>query len=337
MKISELVGTRLEAIRTACRTRKLSLNTERTYEGCVRRFILFCATLSDWKYKSSDELVRMHLENGAKDWSASTQNQALNALVFYFKHVLERPLGKLGSWAVAKRPEQLPVWLSHDDMMSLISHLRGLPRLMAEVAYGSGLRSHELASLRVKDVDVGSRTITVRSGKGAKDRVTILPDIVIPSLTAHLREMRALWQSDRARCRAAVAVPSEKFNGEDWEWFWVWAARDESKDPRSGIFRRHHVHDTTLGKALSVAVKRWGGSQRVTVHSLRHSFATTLLMSGTSITDVQALLGHVDLNTTQIYAHCLPRVTLRVKSPLDGTANVIPISFAQHSTARRTA
>ncbi len=274
-------------------------------------------------------MLRAFLESGAAEWSASTQNQALNAIVFYYKRVLEKPLGKIGEWAAAKRPARLPVWLAHEDMMSLISHLRGLPRLMAEVDYGSGARSHELVSLRVKDVDLSARTLTVRGGKGAKDRVTILPESVIPDVTAQLREMRNLWQQDRAKGRPGVSVPSEKFNGCDWEWFWVWAARNESADPRSGIVRRHHVHDTTLGKALASAVKRWGGNQRVTVHSLRHSFATSLLMAGTPIQDVQALLGYANISTTQIYAHCLPRLTLRVKSPLDAApSNIVPMPFA---------
>lgn len=323
MKTSELIEQRVARLRAVCRTMKLSLNTERTYEGWVRRYIAFCPTLNDWRYRSAAEMLREFLERGAAEWAASTQNQALNAIVFYYKHVLEKPLGKIGEWAAAKRPARLPVWLPHEEMMALIGHLRGLPRLMAEVGYGSGVRSHELASLRVKDVDLAAKTLTVRGGKGSKDRVTILPEAVIPRLTGHLREMRALWQQDRERHRPGVAVPSEKFNGEDWEWFWVWAARDESTDPRSGIVRRHHVHDTTLGKALGVAVKRWGGHQRVTVHSLRHSFATSLLMAGTPIQDVQALLGHAHIATTQIYAHCLPRLTLRVKSPLDGQSNIV--------------
>ncbi len=331
MKTSELIELRVVRLRAVCRTMKLSLNTERSYEGWVRRFIEFCARMEDWKQRTREEMLRLFLEAGAENWSASTQNQALNAIVFYYWHVLERPLGKIGEWAAAKRPARLPVWLPHEDMMALIGHLRGLPRLMAEVDYGSGARSHELVSVRVKDVDLGAMTLTVRGGKGAKDRVTILPQMVIPGLTAQLREMRNLWQQDRARGRPGVAVPSEKFNGCDWEWFWIWAARNESADPRSGVMRRHHVHDTTLGKALAVAVKRWGGNQRVTVHSLRHSFATSLLMAGTPIQDVQALLGHANIATTQIYAHCLPRLTLRVKSPMDAPAsNVVqmPRAFA---------
>lgn len=328
MRTSELIERRTERLRAVCRTMKMSLNTERSYEGWVRRFVSFCAEKGDWRYRSGEEMVREFLERGAAEWAASTQNQALNAIVFYYRHVLGRPLGKLGAWAVAKRPARLPVWLTHGAMMELIGHLQGVPRLMAMVGYGSGVRSHELASLRVKDVNLEERTLTVRGGKGAKDRVTILPESVIPELTVHLRGMRALWQRDRARKRPGVAVPSEKFNGEDWEWFWVWAARGESQDPRSGIVRRHHVHDTTLGKALAVAVRSWGGNQRVTVHSLRHSFATTLLMEGTPITDVQALLGHAHLATTQIYAHCLPRVTHRVRSPLDGRSNILPLPVA---------
>ena len=236
---------------------------------------------------------------------------------------------------MAKRPVSLPVWLPHADMMALIGQMRGVSRLMAEVDYGSGLRSDELVSLRVKDVDLNARTVTVREGKGRKSRVTILPDSVIPAVTAQMREMRNLWQQDRAACRPGVAVPSEKFNGGDWEWFWLWAARNESRDPRSGIVRRHHLHDTTLGKALGGAVKRWGGHQRVTVHSLRHSFATSLLNEGTPITDVQALLGHKHLSTTEIYLHCLPRVALRVRSPMDSAGKIVPFALTPSPAQQR--
>lgn len=338
MKTSELIEARLTKLRLVCRTMKYSLETERSYAGWSRRFMLFSLAQPDWREASAETLVRRFLESQAAEWSASTQAQALNALAFHFKHVAEKPLGKLGQWAVAKRPKRLPVWLPHEDMMALIAHLRGLPRLMAEVAYGSGVRSKELARLRVKDIDFTARTITVRGGKGAKDRVTILPESVAEKLRAHVDDMRLLWESDRRLKREGVEVPSVKFNGADWQWFWVWAGNHESRDPRSGIIRRHHVHESTLGKALAGAVVRWGGNQRVTVHSCRHSFATTLLMAGTPIQEVQQLLGHTHLATTQIYTHCLPRVESRIRSPLDQTQHIpdklIPFN---PSALRRTA
>jgi integron integrase len=296
---------------------KYSLSTERAYEGWIGRFLRFCFSQQDWKSISATEMVRAFLERDAEHWAAATQMQALNAIVFYFKHVIEKPLGQLGVWAQAKRPKRLPVWLPHNDMMTLIGHIHGIQRLMAEVAYGSGVRNMELTRLRVKDVDFTAKTLTVRGGKGAKDRVTILPDSVIPTLREQIQDMRRIWETDRRRNREGVQVPSDKFNGKDWQWFWVWAARTESQCPRTGIVRRHHLHESTLSKALSVAVKEWGGNQRVTVHSCRHSFATSLLMAGTAIQDVQALLGHAHISTTQIYAHCLPQLTLRVKSPMD--------------------
>lgn len=317
MKTSELIEPRLAKIRDVCRTMKYSLRTEEAYCGWVRRFIVFSAAQPDWRTLHSSALIRRFLESRADEWSASTQDQALNALAFYFKHILRRPMGQLGEWARAKRPKLLPTWLTHEDMMALLGHLRGIPRLMAEVDYGSGVRSKELSRLRVKDIDFTARTLTVRGGKGAKDRVTILPASVITPLREHLAYVRTVWESDRRHGRPGVEVPSSKFNGEDWMWFWVWPAAGESQDPRSGIRRRHHLHESTLGKALTAAVVRWGGNRRVTVHSLRHSFATTLLTQGVSIHVVQQLLGHEDIRTTAIYAHVLPRLAERTPSPLD--------------------
>jgi integron integrase len=324
MKTSEFIESRVDRTRVVARELKLSLCTERTYCGWVRRFVRFSLAQSHWEKTPPEEMARRFVQVQGERWSVATQDQFRNALVFYYRHVLERPIGNLGEWAQARRPEKLPVWLPHEEMMSLLSHLRGTPRLMARIGYGSGLRSRELASLRWGNIDFHSKTITVRGGKGGKDRVTFLPESEIEELKQHMGWARELYQTDRRAGRAGVEVPSEKFNGKDWQWFWVWPALNESRDPRSGIVRRHHLHRDTLGKALKAAVQRWGGNQRVTQHSLRHSFATELLTRGVGIQVVQELLGHSNIETTQIYAHVLPRkAVVQARSPLDGVpANV---------------
>lgn len=267
--------------------------------------------------------------------AAATQNQALNAIVFLYRDVLREPLGDLGKWARAKRPKRLPTWLTHEEMMRLLDGLKPFTRLMAEVAYGSGLRLAELLALRVKDVDFDSCLISVRGGKGDKDRVTCLPRSVAFKLREHVARCRHLWEQDRALGASAIFMPDgleRKFpnGGKEWPWFWVWPGGNESRDPRTGIVRRHHVHEDTLGKALRVAARRAGIHKRVTAHTLRHSFATNLLTNGASITQVQELLGHTSVETTQVYLHCVPRFAESITSPLDGPSgtglrtNVVP-------------
>lgn len=329
-----IIETRLARLRLVMATSDDSraLETERTYVGWMRRFMAFSLSQHDVKGADPVDLARRFVEAHAREWAVATVDQFRNALVFYYKHVVKQPLGDLGPWAHAQRPKRLPVWLPHADMMALLSCLRGEMRLMAEMDYGSGLRSKELATLRWKDIDFTHQQIHVRSGKGAKDRSTFLPASVIPALMEHQQRARKLWEHDRRHQRPGVEVPSVKFDGTAWPWFWVFPAAGESRDPRSGIIRRHHQHRSTLGKALSAAVKVWGGSQRVTVHALRHSFATELLMRGMPIHELKELLGHASIETTQIYAHCLPRLTMRRGSPLDAVAapatvpNVLPFA-----------
>lgn len=330
MKLSELIEQRLARLRVVARALHKSLRTEETYCGWIRRFIHFAGTNPSAAGQTPEEIARLFVEAHAAEWAVATQDQFRNALVFYYKHVLKKPLGRLGDWTRARRPQRLPVWLPHEQMLDLLSHLRGLPRLMGELDYGSGLRSHELVTLRVKDIDFAARSITVRGGKGDKDRVTFLPESIIPELQSHLEEMKRLHFADRRAGRPGVQVPSSKFSGEEWPWFWVFAAQSESTDPRTGIVRRHHVHPSTLGKALAVAVKRWGGNQRVTQHSLRHSFATTLLDRGIGIHVVKELLGHQNIQTTEIYAHVLPRKAVaQATSPMDlAPGNVVALPAA---------
>jgi integrase len=326
-----LIESRLAKLRLVLATSDDSraLATERTYVQWMRRFMTFSLAQPDVKGADPVDLARRFVEAHARQWAVATVDQFRNALVFYYKHVIRQPLGDLGPWAHAQRPKRLPVWLPHDDMMALLACLRGEMRLMGEVGYGSGLRSKELATLRWKDIDFTNKQILVREGKGDKDRTTFLPESAIPALREHQERARKLWEHDRREQRHGVEVPSVKFDGTSWPWFWVFPAAGESRDPRSGIVRRHHQHRSTLGKAISAAVKVWGGNQRVTVHSLRHSFATALLMNGMPIHELKELLGHASIETTQIYAHCLPRLTMRRGSPLDAAASKVNVvSFA---------
>lgn len=318
-----------EGVRRVCSVRRLSRHTEECYLGWLRRFFEFAKTR---KELGREERVRLFLEELAPRSAASTQNQALNAVVFFYRDVLREPLEDLGRWARARRPKRLPVWLSSAEMWRLLEQMNGVPRLMAEMAFGSGLRLAELLALRIKDVDLDGGAITVRGGKGDKDRVTCLPRSLVFRLGPHLRRVRALWEEDRANGAPGVYVPEEvgrKFPraGEQWTHFWLWPAGSVSVDPRSKVVRRHHLHETTLGKALQKAARAAGLGKRITAHALRHSFATAMLEAGHSITQVQELLGHSCVETTQVYLHCLPQVGRRVTSPLDAmVGNVVPFS-----------
>lgn len=326
----------IEQVRIVCRTRRLSRHTEETYAGWIDRF---CTHIATCPQLPREDRVRLFLEKLAPRSSASTQNQALNAIVFLYRDVLRQPLGDLGKWARAKRPKRLPTWLTHEEMVRLLDAMPPFTRLMAEVAYGSGLRIAELLHLRVKDVDFDSRLISVRGGKGDKDRITCLPQTVAFKLRAHLERCRAMWEQDRARGSNPVFLPDgleRKFpnGGREWPWFWIWPAKSESEDPRlTGLIRRHHVHEHTLGKALRTASHKTGLHKRVTAHTLRHSFATNLLSHGASITQVQELLGHTSVETTQIYLHCIPRFAETITSPLDVQRNVVPFLPVEYPSA----
>lgn len=323
----------LEQVRLICRMRRLSYHTETCYAEWITRF---ARHIRQNPQQTREERVRSYLEKLAPRCSASTQNQALNAIVFLYRDVLRQPLGDLGKWARAKRPARLPTWLSPDEMRRLLEAMPSGPRLMAQVAYGSGLRLAELLALRVKDVDLDACLITVRGGKGDKDRITCLPRSLVFTIRAHLDRIRVFYDRDRAAGANPVYLPDHLERkmpnaGREWPWFWLFPGSNQSTDPRTGIVRRHHVHENTLGKALKIAARRIGLSKRVTAHTLRHSFATNLLAGGASITQVQELLGHNTVETTQVYLHCIPQFARSITSPLDAlptSPNIIPFARA---------
>jgi len=300
-----------------------SWRTEQTYRDWSWRFCrsvggreLSTATGEDVRSFLSDLAVKGRV-------SVSTQKQALNALVFLFRHGLGRDPGDLSDFEKAKRARRLPAVLTRGECQRLFAQLEGTTQLMAQLMYGAGLRLTELLRLRIKDVDLDRRQITVRAGKGDKDRVTVLPESLVERLGAHRDRLRQLHAEDRAEKLPGVWMPEaleRKYPkaGTRWEWFWLFPSRQLLNDPRSGLRRRHQGPDASFQEAVRQGARRAKLNKRVTPHTLRHSFATHLLESGTDIRTVQDLLGHVDVATTQIYTHVMIRPGLGVRSPLDG-------------------
>src|SRR5215471_15428412 len=254
--------------------------------------------------------------------SRSTQKQALNALVFLFREGLGRDPGDLSGYKTSRRGPRVPTVLSRKECQRLFDAMEGTSRLMAELMYGSGLRLMELLRLRVKDVDVAREQVIVRAGKGDKDRVTVLPEVLVERLRAHRDRLRGLHEQDRGARLAGVWLPealARKYAGagESWEWFWFFPSRQSSLDPHAGVERRHHLLEGAFQLAVRQAARKARLNKRVTPHTLRHSFATHLLEGGTDIRSVQDLLGHVDVATTQIYTHVMNRPGLGIRSPLD--------------------
>lgn len=268
-----------------------------------------------------------------EDHAYSTQKQALNALAFFFKRVLgvENPVFDV---RLKKTGARIPVVLSKEETQRIFSHLdqpNEVPRktdgrygLPARLQYGAGLRRSELVRLRIKDIDIHRGTVTVRGGKGDKDRVTMLPGSLAPAITAQIEQARAIWQKDRETGLAGVHIPgalSKKFQraSETFDWFWLFPARQTSIDPECEIRRRYHLHGTVYSDAIKRAAETLGIHKRVTSHALRHSFATHLLEDGTDLRTIQELLGHEDITTTEIYLHvAVGSNGLGVRSPLDG-------------------
>jgi integron integrase len=271
-----------------------------------------------------EEEVRAFLTDLARTGrvAASTQNQALNALVFLYQAVLKRNLDYLDDFERAKRPVRLPVVLTREEVKMILNQMSGMTRIMATILYGSGLRLMECVRLRVKDIDFGRNVITVRDGKGEKDRETILPLSIKDPVRIHLKKVKLIHAEDLALGFGETAMPdalNRKYPNAATEWMWQYAFPSASRlpDPSSGIMRRHHLDETALQRAVKEAVRRCGLTKPASCHSFRHSFATHLLEDGCNIRVVQQLLGHRDVRTTMIYTHLLKTGGLSVKSPLD--------------------
>ena len=322
------VATVAERLRRVLRVAHYALKTEKSYTQWWERFEKFAGGRPEAEL-GADE-VRAFLEDLAveRHVSAATQKQAINALVFVFGQVLGRPLGNLGDMILAKPKRRLPCVLTVEEVDRVLAELKGVPSLIGQLLYGSGLRLLEALRLRVKDVEFDNGQIIVRDGKGEKDRVTVLPGVLREPLLEHMRSVWRLHQQDLNAGGGRVELPyalAVKYPNADREWCWqfVFPAPGLSKDPRSGAIRRHHLHETTMQRAMNEAVRRSGVAKPASSHTLRHSFATHLLESDHDIRTVQELLGHSDVATTMIYTHVMNRPGIGVRSPLDGGLRTI--------------
>jgi len=311
-----------ERMRQALRLRRRSLSTEKTYLIWLRGFKRWVAEKPPEALEGRD--LQDYLSHLAveKRVSPSTQNQALNALVFLFRHVLEKDIDNVLSAVRARQKRRLPVVLTLKEIQNVFEQLSGKNRLMAMLIYGCGLRLQECLSLRIKDIDIEQGVVIVRSGKGDKDRRTVLPESLKDDLIRHISEVRSLYDQDRKNGINGVWLPGalgRKYPnaGKEWGWFWVFPAKSLSVDPRDRTVRRHHVHPNSLQKAFKSALVKAGIAKPASVHTLRHSFATHLLEKGYDIRTIQALLGHRHLQTTMIYTHVASKNILGVRSPLD--------------------
>ncbi len=312
----------LDTLRERVRRLGLSIRTETTYVDWARRFIL-----ANGKRHPRDmgavEVERFLTDLAVKGQvSASTQNQALSALLFLYREVLRLELPWMDDIRRAKKSDRLPLVLSRVEVAMVLGNLSGVTWLMASLLYGAGLRLMECARLRVQDVDLVRREILVRHGKGGKDRRSVLPAVCVEAMQLQLAQARMLHQRDLEAGFGQVWLPNaldRKYVGATREWVWqyIFPASQRSVDPRSGSERRHHLHETVLQRAMKTAVRRSGIDKPATCHTLRHSFATHLLESGSDIRTIQELLGHSDVSTTMIYTHVLNRGGSGVVSPLD--------------------
>ncbi len=310
-----------QAVDRAGGRRGLALRTRQTYGRWVMRFARWAGSARATLQQAQARAFLTALVVEEKQ-SFSSQKQALNALAFFFKEVCGQEEVDL-QVRLRKTTRRVPVVVNFQEILAILNRLEEPYRLMAQVQYGGGLRLKELAQLRVKDVDLERRQVTIRQGKGDLDRVTVLPESLVETLRSHLASVRARFEADRSAALPGVALPgalARKFSsaGARWEWFWVFPAPEVSCDPDSGIVRRHHVHPGCYGNALRRAVQAADTGKRVTSHAFRHAFATHLLESGKDIRTLQELLGHADVRTTQIYTHVARGVgATGVKSPLD--------------------
>jgi integron integrase len=312
----------LDQVREVMRVKHYSLRTEETYVAWIKRFIFFHQKRHPRELGApeisaflSDLAVRLKV-------SASTQNQAFNALLFLYREVLNLEMGDVTGTVRAKRSARLPVVLTREEVARLVAALPGTHELMGKLLYGRGMRLMECVRLRVKDVDFGQNHIVVRDGKGCKDRVTVLPQGLVAPLQAHLGRVRLRHQQDLAEGYGRVYLPealARKYPSAavEWGWQYVFPSAFLSVDPRSGERRRHHVNELSLQRAVKPAVRAAGITKPASCHSLRHSFATHLLEAGYDLRTIQELLGHKDVATTQIYTHVMARPGLGVRSPLD--------------------
>lgn len=314
----------LDQVRTAIRLRRMSYRTEQTYCGWIKRFIFFHNKRHPKEMGAPEiEAFLADMVNN-RNVSASTQNQALHSILFLYREVLLIELPRIGLLS-AKKQARLPEVFTREEVQKILSQMEGKKWLMASLLYGTGMRLNELLRLRVKDIDFQQNQITVRQGKGDKDRMTMLPLSLKEPLREHLKSVKQAHEVDLLEGFGNVELPfalNRKYPQADkeWKWQYVFPAPKRSIDPRSKIERRHHLDPSVLQKPLKEALRKSGVAKHGSCHTFRHSFATHLLEAGYDIRTVQELLGHEDVSTTMIYTHVLNRGGLGVRSPLDACA-----------------
>ena len=312
----------LTLLRAKLRLGHFSLRTEQAYRGWVVRFVRYHDLRPPQEMGEAEVLEFLRHLAEDRHVAASTQEQALAALQFLYREVLDRPLRLAGRIPRGRVPDRLPTVLTRDEVVRVVDELSGVYRLVALLLYGSGLRLMECLTLRVKDVDLARGEIRVRRGKGGRDRVTVLPGVILRVLEAHLAEVKRRHRRDLSRGAGRVALPgalARKYPraAASWAWQWIFPAKRRYLDRETGEARRHHLHATAVQRAVAEAVRRSGIGKRASCHTFRHSFATHLLESGYDIRTVQELLGHRDVSTTMLYTHVLNRGGLGVRSPAD--------------------
>lgn len=313
----------LDQVREVMRFHHYAYRTEQTYVEWITRFVRFHNTTHPRNLNHQDvEQFLTHLAV-KQHVAAATQNQAFNALLFLYRHVLDLPdrVDKIDA-VRSKKPKRMPTVLTRDEMRTLLRQLESTPLLIAKLMYGCGLRISELVRLRVESLDFGNSGLIVRDGKGQKDRITVLPQGLIPLLKEHLDNVRRIYKKDLADGRCNTYIPealSRKYPAAHKQWLWqyVFPADQLARDPRSGLWRRHHIHTSSVQKYIHDAAKKAGIEKRVSPHTLRHSFATHMLQSGKDIRRVQSFLGHSDVRTTMIYTHVMEQNLKEIGSPLD--------------------
>jgi integron integrase len=316
----------LDQLRERIRYMHYSLSTEKVYVYWVRFFVRWSAQGGSMRHPRDmgavDVKAFLSMLTTQRRVSVSTHNQALSALLFLYREVLGIDLPWLNDVNRPTRKPRIPSVLTQDEVAGLLAHMDGVPALIAKLLYGTGMRLMEGMRLRIKDVDFDRSVIVVREAKGGKDRVVMLPRSLVPALRMQTLAARGQWEADRQAQRGGVEVPhalDAKYPkvGHTWGWFWLFPSPTLSKDPRSGVERRHHLYEDRVQRAIKRAVPLTGIFKPVTVHTLRHSFATHLLQAGTDIRTVQELLGHSDVSTTMIYTHVLKVAAGGAASPLD--------------------
>jgi integron integrase len=315
----------LDQVRDALRVKHYAYRTEESYVQWIRRYILFHNKRHPKDMAEPEVqafLTHLAVDNNV---AASTQNQALSALLFLYRHILNQPLSDSIDAVRARQSRHLPTVLTPEEIQQVLKNLEGTHQLLAKLLYGAGLRVKEGLRLRIKDVDFAQNQLIIRDAKGNKDRLTVLPQSITAQLQAHLVQVKQTFQDDLSLGYGAVYLPfalERKYlnANREWKWQYVFPAKQRSIDPRSNEVRRHHLDDGALQRSLKQAVRSAKIEKNVSCHTLRHSFATHLLQNGYDIRTVQELLGHKDVKTTMIYTHVLNKGGLGVRSPLDACA-----------------